>query len=61
MQIANLSFFQLEKYLNLLTSSNLLEEKNYRKREYKTTEKGKEFISLYEEIESILNFSDNKL
>ncbi|MEM5790931.1 MAG: winged helix-turn-helix domain-containing protein [Candidatus Aenigmatarchaeota archaeon] len=56
---ANLSFSQLGKYLNLLTSAALLVEKNDIRVEYRTTEKGKKFIEKYEEIEKILA-SDSK-
>lgn len=58
---ANLSFSQLKIYLNLLISTNLLEEINSSRREYKTTEKGKQFISNYKEIQKILNSSNNKV
>lgn len=52
---ANLSFSQLKIYLNLLTSTNLIEERNFSRIEYKTTEKGRQFISNYKEIQKILN------
>ena len=54
MHKANLSYSQCREYLKLAISANLLEE---RSKKYKITQKGKEFISKYQEIRNILNSS----
>ena len=48
---ANLSFLQLKKCLNELTSFGLIEVKNLL---YKTTVRGVRFLDLYEEVQSLV-------
>lgn len=48
---ANLSFFQLKKNLNELTSFGLIEIQNSL---YKTTVTGLHFLDLYQEIQSLV-------
>jgi predicted transcriptional regulator len=52
---ANLSFAQLNEYLNILTKMNLLEIQNENnKKIYKTTAKGNKYLEKYKEISDIL-------
>jgi len=52
---ANLSFAQLNDYLDFLTGMNLLGiEKENRKKVYKTTEKGERYLKKYDDISYIL-------
>lgn len=52
---ANLSFAQLNEYLDFLTGINLLVlEKENGKKVYKTTEKGERYIHKYDGISYIL-------
>ena len=52
---ANLSFRQLNEYLNLMLKTNLFEKSTESEKEiYKLTEKGLEFIERYKEINEIL-------
>ena len=52
---ANLSFAQLNEYLDFLTGINLLVlEKENGKKVYKTTEKGERYIQKYDGISYIL-------
>jgi predicted transcriptional regulator len=48
---ANLSFLQLKKCLNELTSLGLIEIQNLL---YKTTVRGVRFLDLYEEVQSLV-------
>jgi len=48
---ANLSFLQLKKCLNELTSFGLIEVQNLL---YKTTVRGVRFLDLYEEVQSLV-------
>ena len=52
---ANLSFAQLNEYLDFLNEINLLEvEKENRKKVYRTTEKGERYLQKYDDISYIL-------
>ena len=52
---ANLSFAQLNDYLDFLTGMNLLGmEKENRKKLYRTTEKGERYLQKYDDISYIL-------
>ena len=52
---ANLSFAQLNEYLNFLTNMGLLEiQKETRKNNYFTTEKGDRYLNKYKDISNIL-------
>jgi predicted transcriptional regulator len=52
---ANLSFAQLNDYLDFLTGMNLLRiENENRKKVYKTTEKGERYLKKYDDISYIL-------
>ena len=52
---ANLSFAQLNEYLDFLKGMNLLRiEKENRKKVYKTTEQGERYIQKYDDISYIL-------
>jgi len=52
---ANLSFSQLNEYLNLLVNLNLLESKQINgKAIYKTTDKGFKYLDSYKEILQLL-------
>ena len=46
---AYLSFDQLNQYLTLVTENGLLEY-SAEKKEYRTTEKGKEFLRIYRQV-----------
>jgi predicted transcriptional regulator len=57
---ANLSFAQLNTYLNLLLETNLLEKtKQGRKNIYKTTQKGIEYMQSYKEVIDTLSVNSN--
>jgi predicted transcriptional regulator len=57
---ANLSFAQLNSYLKLLMDTQLLEiTTKDRKRVYKTTKKGVEYMDSYREIIDTLNTNGN--
>ncbi len=57
---ANLSFKQLENYLEFTIESNLLEKTMGIKREtYETTDKGKSFLQQYHEIKALLTAEEN--
>jgi len=57
---ANLSFSQLNEYLNLLVQIGLLEEiKRNGRKMYKTTRKGLNYLERYKEIVQLLNGSEN--
>jgi predicted transcriptional regulator len=47
---AFLSYEQLKRYLPILIESDLLEYSNENKQIYKVTEKGRKFVSKYDEI-----------
>ena len=52
---ANLSFAQLNEYLSFLTRMELLKiHKEERKKIYRTTSKGEEYLDRYEEISNLL-------
>jgi len=56
----NLSYNQLQKYLNYLASQNLLTSfENQGKELYRTTDKGKEFLDQYEQLTSLLQEKEN--
>ncbi|TRO50536.1 DUF4364 domain-containing protein [Candidatus Bathyarchaeota archaeon] len=56
---ANLSFAQLNEYLDFLNEINLLEvEKENRKKVYRTTEKGERYLQKYDDISYILGKED---
>ena len=58
---ANLSFAQLNEYLSFLTRMKLLEiYKEERKRIYRTTLKGDEYLHKYEEISNLLRNEKGK-
>ncbi len=51
----NLSYNQLQKYLSYLLSQNLLKSfKGERKQFYQVTEKGKDFLDEYEQLNTLL-------
>jgi len=51
----NLSYNQLQKYLSYLLSQNLLKSfKGERKQFYQVTEKGKDFLDEYEQLNTFL-------
>ena len=57
---ANLSFRQLENYLDLMIKNSLLEKTVRIEREtYETTDKGKNFLQQYHEIRALLTAEDN--
>ena len=59
---ANLSFSQLNEYLNFLVSLNLLECKQTGgKTFYKTTEKGMKYLDNYKEILQLLKNTKNNV
>jgi len=47
----NLSFAQINDYLSLLTSLELLSQQNGK---YETTDRGREFISAYNHLDKII-------
>jgi predicted transcriptional regulator len=52
---ASLSFVQLNEYLSFLLDANLLEAiENPKKRRYKTTKKGLQYLQCYLEIGELL-------
>jgi predicted transcriptional regulator len=52
---ANLSFTQLNEYLSFLAKTNLLKIQNEkRKRIYRTTAKGNEFLEKYKYVANLL-------
>jgi len=56
---ANLSFRQLDSYLEFLISRSLLEKNTRSEREiYETTDKGKNFLQQYHEIKTLLTAED---
>jgi predicted transcriptional regulator len=57
---ANLSFRQLENYLDLMMESSLLEKTvNVDGATYETTHKGQNFLQQYHEIKALLTTEDN--
>ena len=57
---ANLSFAQLNEYLEFLIKMELLEiEKENRKTTYKTTNKGERYLEKYEDISGLLGKDEN--
>jgi len=57
---ANLSFRQLENYLEFMTSRSLLEKITRTEKEtYETTDKGKDFLQQYHEIKALLTAEDD--
>ena len=46
---ANINFYQLTSYLDLLMKVGMIEEKELPSRSYRTTEKGLEFIKMFEQ------------
>ena len=57
---ANLSFKQLENYLEFMIDSSLLEKTvRTEKKTYETTDKGKNFLQQYHEIKALLTAEDN--
>jgi predicted transcriptional regulator len=58
---ANLSFAQLNDYLSFLTRMELLKiHKEERKKIYRTTDKGEEYLDRYEEISNLLRTEKGK-
>jgi predicted transcriptional regulator len=58
---ANLSFAQLNEYLSFLTRMELLKiHKEERKKIYRTTDKGEEYLDRYEEISHLLRTEKEK-
>ena len=58
---ANLSYLQLKKYLIILADKELLLEINDNekgKKSYLTTEKGRQFVEAFRQLEAFLNDSD---
>jgi len=51
MYLGNLSFDLLQKYVDLLVSMNLLEAKNGPDRTYYATEKGRQFLDDFNELQ----------
>ena len=60
MYLGNLSFDLLEKYLETLSTSGLLEERNDPERTYVATEKGQQFLEDYYELERNLEIVESK-
>ena len=59
---ANLSFSQLNEYLNLLVKLNLLESKQINGRViYRTTDKGFKYLDSYKEILQLLKNTKNSI
>ena len=59
---ANLSFSQLNEYLNLLVNLNLLESKQINGRViYRTTDKGFKYLDNYKEILQLLKNTKNSV
>ena len=57
---ANLSFAQLNEYLDFLTNMGLLQiQKENRKNTYFTTEKGERYLDKYKDISNILGNDDD--
>lgn len=52
---ANLSFEQAGKYLDMLIQNGLMEKIAEKNTKYKTTEKGREFVQGYNELENIVS------
>ena len=58
---ANLSFEQLNEYLEFMSNLELLEKIRVRKKEvYKATRKGIDFVFRYNEITQLLRMDENK-
>ena len=56
---ANLSFRQLDNYLEFMIGSSLLEKTTNSERDvYETTDKGKNFLQQYRQIETLLTAED---
>ena len=51
---ANLSFEQAKKYLEMLKEDDLMETHKSSHEKYETTEKGKDFLKNFEELEGLL-------
>ena len=51
MYLGNLSFDLLQKYLEMLSTCNLLQPRNGRDKTYVVTEKGQQFLADYYELE----------
>jgi len=60
MYLGNLSFDLLEKYLEMLSASGLLQHQNGPERTYMVTEKGQHFLEDYYELEKNLEIVDSK-
>ncbi len=59
---ANLSFAQLNDYLDVLTKMGLLQvQKENRKTTYKTTDKGYRYLEKYTDISGILGNDDENI
>ena len=62
MYLCNLSYDQLQRYIELLTRLGLLEvivesDKEY----YRTTERGKEFLDVFQKLETFLSEDLNRI
>ncbi len=53
---ANINFYQLTRYLELLIKVGMIEEKDSPTRNYRTTEKGLEFIKMFEPKAEIIEY-----
>lgn len=53
---ANINFYQLTRYLDLLIKVGMIEEKDSPTRNYRTTEKGLEFIKMFEPKAEIIEY-----
>ena len=57
---ANLSYFQLKKYVNTLTAKGLIQEEVYDgKKSYCTTQRGRQFIDTFRDLTRLLGTSLN--
>lgn len=55
---ANLSYFQLKKYVNTLTTKGLIQEEVYDgKKSYCTTQRGRHFIDAFRDLTRLLGTS----
>jgi predicted transcriptional regulator len=53
---ANINFYQLTRYLDLLIKVGMIEEKDSPTRNYRTTEKGLEFIKMFEPKAEVIEY-----
>ncbi len=55
---ANINFYQLTRYIDLLTTLGMIEEVELPFRSYRITEKGLEFIKMFEQKDTGIKYED---